>query len=151
MIDQAHENGGGVIVVPKGRYYSGALFFKAGVNLYLADGAVLMGSDDICDYPLCETRIEGQWRLYFPALINADRNDNFTLCGKGTIDGNGLKAWKAFWIRYKWNKHLSNLDEQRPRLLFVSNSSHVTIAEATLQNSHFWTQKADRKEARGAL
>ncbi len=139
VIDQAHENGGGVIVVPKGRYYSGALFFKAGVNLYLADGAVLMGSDDICDYPLCETRIEGQWRLYFPALINADRNDNFTLCGKGTIDGNGLKAWKAFWIRYKWNKHLSNLDEQRPRLLFVSNSSHVTIAEATLQNSHFWT------------
>ena len=52
VIDQAHENGGGVIVVPKGRYYSGALFFKAGVNLYLADGAVLMGSDDICDYPL---------------------------------------------------------------------------------------------------
>ena len=139
VIDQAHKNGGGVIVIPQGKYFSGALFFKAGVNLYLEDGAVLMGSDDICDYPLCQTRIEGQWRLYFPALINADRNDNFTLCGKGTIDGNGLRAWKAFWIRYKWNKNLSNLDEQRPRLLFVSNSSNVTIAEATLQNSHFWT------------
>jgi len=138
-IDAAHENGGGVVVIPEGRFMSGALFFKAGVNLYLAEGAILMGSDDICDYPLCETRIEGQWRLYFPALVNADRNDGFTLCGKGTIDGNGLKAWKAFWIRWKWNKHLSNLDEQRPRLLFVSNSSNVTIAEATLQNSHFWT------------
>lgn len=138
-IDQAHENGGGVVVIPQGTFMSGALFFKAGVNLYLEEGATLMGSDDICDYPLCETRIEGQWRLYFPALVNADRNDGFTLCGKGTIDGNGLRAWKAFWIRWKWNKHLSNLDEQRPRLLFVSNSSNVTVAEATLQNSHFWT------------
>ena len=100
---------------------------------------MLMGSDDICDYPLCETRIEGQCRLYFPALINADRNDGFTLCGKGTVDGNGLRAWKAFWIRWQWNKNLSNLDEQRPRLLFISNSSNVTISEVTLQNSHFWT------------
>ena len=138
-IDEAHSAGGGVILVPKGTYMSGALFFKAGVNLYLEEGGMLKGSDDICDYPLCETRIEGQWRLYFPALINADRNDGFTLCGKGTVDGNGEKAWKAFWLRWKWNKSLSNLDEQRPRLLFVSNSSNVTIAEATLQNSHFWS------------
>ena len=138
-IDKAHEAGGGVIVVPAGQFMTGALFFKAGVNLYLSEGAVLMGSDDICDYPLCETRIEGQWRLYFPALINADHNDGFTLCGKGTVDGNGLRAWKAFWIRWKWNKNLSNLDEQRPRLLFISNSSNVTVAEATLQNSHFWS------------
>ncbi len=138
-IDTAHKMGGGVIVIPKGAFKSGALFFKAGINLYLEEGATLIGSDDISDYPLCETRIEGQWRLYFPALINADCNDGFTLCGKGTIDGNGLKAWKAFWLRWQWNKSLSNLDEQRPRLLFVSNSSNVTIADVTLQNSHFWT------------
>lgn len=138
-IDTAHANGGGVIVIPKGKFTSGALFFKSGVNLYLEEGATLMGSDDICDYPLCQTRIEGQWRLYFPALVNADRNDGFTLCGKGVIDGNGFKAWRAFWLRLEWNKNLSNLDEQRPRLLFVSNSSNVTIADATLQNSHFWS------------
>ena len=138
-IDIAHENGGGVIVIPEGIFMSGALFFKAGVSLYLSEGAMLKGSDDVSDYPLCETRIEGQWRLYFPALINADRNDGFTLCGRGCVDGNGLRAWKAFWIRYRWNPRLSNLDEQRPRLLFVSNSSNVTIAEATLQNSPFWS------------
>ena len=57
-IDTAHENGGGVVVIPEGKFMSGALFFKAGVNLYLSEGAVLMGSDDICDYPLCETRIK---------------------------------------------------------------------------------------------
>lgn len=138
-IDTAHANGGGVVVIPEGKFMSGALFFKPGVNLYLEKDAILMGSDDICDYPLCHTRIEGVWRLYFPALVNADRNDGFTLCGQGVIDGNGFKAWRAFWLRWEWNKSLSNLDEQRPRLLFVSNSSNVTIAEATLQNSHFWS------------
>ncbi|MBQ9748980.1 MAG: exopolygalacturonase [Clostridia bacterium] len=138
-IDTAHANGGGVIIIPKGRFMSGALFFKSRVNLYLEKDAILMGSDDICDYPLCWTRIEGQCRLYFPALVNADRNDGFTLCGKGVIDGNGFKAWRAFWLRWEWNKNLSNLDEQRPRLLFVSNSSNVTIAETTFQNSHFWS------------
>ena len=138
-IDTAHANGGGVIIIPKGRFMSGALFFKSGVNLYLEKDAILMGSDDICDYPLCWTRIEGQCRLYFPALVNADRNDGFTLCGKGVIDGNGFKAWRAFWLRWEWNKNLSNLDEQRPRLLFVCNSSNVTIAETTFQNSHFWS------------
>ena len=47
LIDRAYENGGGVIVVPKGTYLTGALFFKQGVNLYIEDGGVLKGSDDI--------------------------------------------------------------------------------------------------------
>lgn len=38
LIDRAYENGGGVIVVPKGTYLTGALFFKQGVNLYIEDG-----------------------------------------------------------------------------------------------------------------
>ena len=41
LIDRAYENGGGVIVVPKGTYLTGALFFKQGVNLYIEDGGVL--------------------------------------------------------------------------------------------------------------
>lgn len=139
VIDKAHTDGGGVLVIPRGTYMTGSLFFKSGVNLYLDEGAILMGSDDICDYPLCNTRIGGESRLYFPALINVDHNDGFTLCGKGTVDGNGLRAWKAFWLRAKWNKSFIGLDEQRARLLYVSNSSNVTIAEATLQNSQYWS------------
>ena len=139
VIDRAAENGGGVIVVPKGTYLSGALFFRQGVHLYLAEGGMLKGSDDICDYPPCETRIEGESCVYFPALINADGVDGFTICGKGTIDGNGMRAWKAFWIRRKWNRQCTNKDEQRARLLYISNASNVTVAGVHLQNSQFWT------------
>lgn len=140
LIDLVHENGGGVIVVPKGKYCSGVLYFKQGVNLYVEKGGVLFGSDYISDYPVCVTRIEGETCKYFPALINADGVDGFTICGEGTIDGNGHRAWKAFWCRMKWNGgKLKNKDEQRARLIYISNSTNVTISGVTIQNSHYWT------------
>ena len=139
LIDLAAANGGGVIVVPKGTYMSGALFFKQGVHLYVAEGGVLKGSDDVSDYPLCQTRIEGESCTYLPALINADGIDGFVMCGEGTIDGNGMRSWKAFWIRRKWNRQCTNKDEQRARLVYLSNCSNVTVANLHLQNSQFWT------------
>jgi len=139
LIETVSENGGGVIVVPKGTYLTGALFFRQGVNLYIEEGGIILGSDDISDYPLCKTRIEGETCLYYPALINADGLDGFTMCGKGTIDGNGLRSWKAFWNRRRWNPDCTNKDEQRPRLVYISNCTNVTVAELHLQNSHFWT------------
>lgn len=72
VIDLAAKEGGGVLVVPAGIYHTGALHFKQGVNLYVAQGGTLMGSDNIADYDLCETRMEGQNCIYFSALINAD-------------------------------------------------------------------------------
>ena len=60
VIDKAANEGGGVIIVPKGTFYSGSLFFKQGTHLHLQEGAVLKGSDRIRDFEIRETRIEGQ-------------------------------------------------------------------------------------------
>lgn len=139
LIDDAAENGGGVIVVPPGTYITGALFFRQGVNLYVEEGGILQGSDDISDYPIRETRIEGETCRYYTALINADGIDGFVMRGKGTIDGNGFKSWRAFWLRREWNPQCTNKDEQRPRLVYISNCKNVTIADLRLENSHFWT------------
>lgn len=139
LIDLIAEQGGGVLYVPAGTFYTGALFFKEGVHLYIEESGMIKGSDDISDYPVCFTRIEGQSCMYYPALINADGVDGFIMAGKGTIDGNGSRAWKAFWLRREWNPDCTNKDEQRPRLVFISNSSNVTISGLRLQNSHFWT------------
>lgn len=139
LIDMVHENGGGVIVVPPGTYMTGSLFFKQGVHLYVAEGGVLKGSDDISDYEVRTTRIEGETCKYFTALINVDGVDGFTMCGPGTIDGNGMRSWKAFWLRRSWNPKCTNKDEQRPRLVYISNSKNVLIADLHLINSHFWT------------
>ena len=139
VIDKAAENGGGVVVIPEGIYKSGALFFKQGTSLYVSRGGVLLGSESIFDFPVITTRIEGEVCKYFAALINIDHLDGFTLCGPGTIDGNGSPYWKAFRLRRTWNPQCTNKDEQRPRLVHVSHSSNVTIADVSLQNSPFWT------------
>ncbi len=139
VINIAYENGGGVIVVPKGTYLTGSLYFKQGVNLYISEGGILQGSSDISDYDVKLTRIEGETCTYFTALINADGIDGFTMFGPGTIDGNGLKSWKAFWLRRQWNPNCTNKDEQRPRLVYLSNCKNVLIADLHMMNSHFWT------------
>lgn len=139
LIDKAAAEGGGTIVVTPGIFKIGAVFFRPGVNLHLMPGAVLLGSDDIADYPVVETRMEGQTCLYYPAIVNADHCDGFTISGAGTIDGNGFRAWKAFWQRRKWNRACTNKDEQRARVLYVSNSKNVRVDGVNFQNSMYWT------------
>lgn len=139
VIDLAAQNGGGVIIIPQGTYQSGSLFFKPKTHLHLVEGAVLKGSDDVSNFAIVETRMEGQTLKYFSALVNADKVDGFTLSGKGTLNGNGLRYWKSFWLRRAVNPKCTNMDELRPRLLYVSNSNDVQISGVRLLNSPFWT------------
>jgi polygalacturonase len=138
VIDLAAEKGG-VVVIPKGTFLSGALFFKLRTHLYLEEGAVLKGSDDISNFPIKMTRMEGQTLKYFSALINADSVDGFTISGKGAINGNGLRYWRSFWLRRDFNPNCTNMDEMRPRLLYISNCKDVQISGIKLINSPFWT------------
>lgn len=138
-IDEAAKNGGGVVIIPKGTFLSGALFFKPKTHLYVSEGAVLKGSDNIADYPKMPSRMEGQSLDYFVALVNAYRVDGFTISGKGKIDGNGLRYWEAFWQRRKENPNCTNLEVSRPRLVFIWQSNNVQIQDVKLHNAGFWT------------
>ena len=60
-IDQLAAKGGGTLVVPKGVFVSGALFFKPKVSLRLTEGAVLKCSTDLSNFPAQRTRIEGHF------------------------------------------------------------------------------------------
>lgn len=139
VIDKAAADGGGVIVIPKGVFLSGALFFRPKTALYVSEGGVLKGSDDIAHYPIMPSRMEGQNLDYFPALVNAYGVDNFSISGKGTINGNGKKYWDAFWARRKVNPKCTNLEVSRPRLVFIWNSNNVQLQDVKLINSGFWT------------
>lgn len=143
VIDQAFAKGGGTIVIPKGTYLSGALFFKKKTNLLLQDGAVLKGSDEIKTYPLIPSRMEGQSLDYYAALVNAYGVDGFSISGPGTINGNGLKFWKTFWTHRedmkKVGKSSTNLEVSRPRLIFIWKCNNVKIQNIKLCNAGFWT------------
>jgi len=138
VIDKAAMTGG-VVVIPEGTYLSGALFFRPGTHLHLVKGAVLKGSDDISHFPVVTTRMEGQTLKYFAALVNADGVNGFTISGEGTIDGNGLRYWKSFWLRRAVIPKCTNMDELRPRLLYLSRCNDVRISGVHLINSPFWT------------
>ena len=99
VIDRCQKEGGGVVVIPRGTFLTGALFFKQGTHLHFEDEAVLKGIDDIRHYPLIKMHMEGQMIDYFAALVTAQHADGFTITGRGTIDGNGLRFWEEFWIR----------------------------------------------------
>lgn len=139
VIDKACQEGGGVIIIPRGTFLSGSLFFKPGTHLHIEKGGTLKGSDDISDFRLLTTRMEGQTLKYFAALVNADKVDGFTMSGKGCANGNGLRYWKSFWLRLKFNPDCTNMDEMRPRLLYVSNSKNVQVSGLRLMNSPYWT------------
>ncbi|GAB4010289.1 exopolygalacturonase [Spirosoma sp. KCTC 42546] len=139
VIDMAARKGGGVVVIPKGTFMSGALFFKPKTHLYLAEGAVLKGSNNIADYPKLPSRMEGQSLDYFAALVNAYQVDGFTISGKGVIDGNGLRFWEAFWARRKENPNCTNLEVSRPRLVFIWKCNNVQVQDIKLHNAGFWT------------
>ena len=145
VIDRAAENGG-VVVIPKGVFLSGSLFFKQHTHLHLEEGAVLKGSDDIANFRIVKTRMEGQTLNYFAALVNADQVDGFTISGKGIIDGNGLRYWRSFWLRRKVNPNCTNMDEMRPRLVYTSNAKNVRLEGITLRNSPYWTCHIYRTE-----
>lgn len=139
VIDRCAKEGGGVIVVPRGTFLTGALFFKKGTHLHFEDGGMLRGIDDIRHYPLIKMHMEGKMIDYFAALVTAEQVDGFSITGHGTIDGNGLRFWEEFWIRRKWNKKCTNLEALRPQLVYIAHCNDVTLQDVQLVNSPYWT------------
>ena len=90
-----------------------------------------------------ETRIEGETCLYYPALVNADGCDGFTISGEGVIDGHGANTWEEFWTKLaeakKRGEEFRNKSPMRPRVLYVSRSKNVDVSGVTFKNSKFWT------------
>jgi polygalacturonase len=91
-IDACAATGGGVVVVPKGVFLTGALFFKPSVNLRIEQDGVLKGTTNQADYPPIYTRWEGIERYWTSAVLNFVGMTNVEVSGEGMIDGSG-EAW----------------------------------------------------------
>jgi len=126
-IDQCAAAGGGTVVIPEGNFLTGALFLKPNVNLQFSQGAVLLGSKNIDDFPVRKNqRFEGHFRDLVAALLNVEKCDHFRLTGPGTIDGNGA----AYWSKPSPNG--------LPRLCVVRDSNDVAISGVHFLNSPIW-------------
>jgi polygalacturonase len=143
-IDAAAKKGG-TVVFPAGTYLTGSLFVKSGVTLKLGKDVVLLGSQDIKDYPMMPTRIAGIEMSWPAALVNVYRQKKAAIVGEGTIDGDGKVFWDSYWsLRKEYEprglRWASDYDARRPRLVQVFDSSDVKIGGGLLmRRSGFWT------------
>jgi polygalacturonase len=137
-IHAASTAGGGRVEIPAGVFRSGSIFLERGVELHLATGSVLLGSEQIEDYPKRLTRIEGHFEPWRMALVNAQELQGVRITGDGRLNGSGPVYWKAFWQRRKENPKCTNLEVERPRLVFIDRCHDVRIEGVALQDSGFW-------------
>jgi lysophospholipase L1-like esterase len=143
-IDHAAAVGGTVTFEP-GTYLSGSVFLKSGITLLVPEGATIVGSEKLEDYPMLPTRIAGIEMSWPAALINVCDQQNVTITGKGSIDGDGPPWWKSYWdlratYETKGLRWASDYDARRPRLVLIQNSSQVQLGGGIeLKRSGFWT------------
>lgn len=110
--------GGGRVIVPPGRFLTGAIELKSNVDLHVSAGATLLFSTDPAEYPLVPTRWEGIELINYSPLVYAYRATNIALTGTGTLDGQGSAAhwwsWKGPWngtVDHGWR---AGMPDQRP-------------------------------------
>ncbi|CAM3859247.1 glycoside hydrolase family 28 protein [Mucilaginibacter galii] len=136
-IEQCSSKGGGIVVVPKGIFLSGAIFLKKGVNLLVEKGGVLKGSVNQEDYPQIPTRWEGEERTFTSAFINAIDLDGVEISGEGTINGSG-DVWTARGRQPLPQGAPRTARLGRPRLICIQNCQNATIANLNLHNQAVW-------------
>jgi polygalacturonase len=142
-VDKCAASGGGVVVVPKGTFLSGAIFLKQGVNLTVEKDGVLKGTTNIDDYPVINTRWEGTEEPWTSAFVNAEGMTDLEISGEGTIDGSG-EEWLQKYPPRRPNNSPSpaqpptQLKRGKPRLIGIQNSKRVRVAGLNLHNQAIW-------------
>jgi polygalacturonase len=158
---------GGVVVVPKGTFLSGAIFLKQGVDLLVEKDGVLKGTTNPDDYPQIQSRWEGTEEMYTASFINAEGVTGLTISGEGTIDGSGEE-----WVQQNPYRRPpapaapgaaaaaapmaappaapaatapaarpsapASLRRGRPRLIGIQNSKEVLVSGLSLHNQAVW-------------
>lgn len=160
--------GGGSVVVPAGRFLTGAIHLDNNVELHLDNGSVIAFDSDHRKYlPPVLTRWEGMELYNYSPFIYAYDKQNVAITGSGTIDGQGDKEHWWYWCgsdRYGWQEGMPRqnpardglqqmVDDEvpvaqrdmtaegyylRPQLVQFNKCRNVLIDGVTLQNSAFW-------------
>lgn len=143
-IDVCSESGGGVVLIPKGKYLTGSIFIKSNVHLLFEEGATLLASTEIQHFPELMTRVAGIEMNWPMGILNATDATHIKISGKGVIEGRGKTYWDKFYAMkpiYEENglRWILDYDCKRPRTLVIQRCTNVLVSELTLKESPFWT------------
>lgn len=164
VIRLCYQKGGGVVLVPQGKYFSGPIHLESNINLHIEEGGEILFSTNSSDYPLVLTSFEGTEVMNYSPLLYAYQKSNVAITGKGTINGQGnnLNWWS--WCgkdTYGWKKgdpiqnvaKLMKMAEDnvpvservfgdgnflRPNFVEFFECNNVLIKDITIINAPFW-------------
>lgn len=157
-IDDCAAQGGGAVVVPRGKWLTGAVTFKSRINLFLEEGAELSFSTDLGDYlPVVLTRFQGiEFYNYSPLIYGKDL-EHVAITGKGKLIGNGEQRadWTGPGDFETARQKLFLLSRQgvpvservfgekqsgiRPSFIQFVNTKDILLDGFTVENGPFWT------------
>ncbi|MDR2914872.1 MAG: glycoside hydrolase family 28 protein [Tannerella sp.] len=92
-IKSLSEQGGGMVVIPKGVWLTGPIYLADNINLYTEESALVIFSPDYRKYPVIETSFEGLDTRRCTSPIMAWGLKNIAITGAGVFEGSG-DAWR---------------------------------------------------------
>lgn len=132
-IETCSKNGGGKVLVPAGKYLTGAIHLENNVNLHLEDHAEILFSIDPNQYPIVHTSFEGTELMNYSPLIYAKNKTNVAITGKGTLNGQADRTNWWIWSGgkdYGWKKGIpSQNDPQNREVLVDMAEKGIPVAE----------------------
>lgn len=117
-VDFIAEKGGGTLEFSVGRYLTGAVQLRPGVNISLREGAIIVGSTNIYSY-------KGAKGIFWGEGLT-----DVSIYGKGVFDGQGPELMNNIREQEQM-RHIENA--QVPTLLYLKDCNNVTLKDFILR------------------
>lgn len=132
--------GGGRVVVPAGKFLTGAIHLKSNVNLHVTEEATILFSQDPRKYlPVVFSRWEGVELMNYSPFIYAFGQQNIAITGLGVLDGqSNNQAWWPWNGRahYGWKEGDPNQRKDRAALLEMAEKG-VPVRQRVFGQGHY--------------
>ncbi len=154
-VTACNKAGGGKVLIPPGKWFTGPIHLKSNVNLHVEQGAEILFSGDPEDYlPPVFTRHGGVECYNYSPLVYANNCENIAITGKGIFNGQGINWWH--WAAIERPTMQNYFDAEfngipvkdriygtpdaalRPQLINLMNCTNVLLEDYTSKNSPFW-------------
>jgi polygalacturonase len=138
-IQKCSIKGGGIVLVPAGKFFTGPIHLESNVNFHLAEGAEIFFSTDPSVYPIVHTSFEGTELMNYSPLIYAFNKKNIAVSGKGTLNGQSSNENWWPWCsspRYGWKKDTPNQKADVSKLMEMADNG-IPVAERVFGKGHY--------------
>ena len=135
-IDACAAAGGGKVIVPAGyTFLAGPFDLKSNVEFYVEVNARVLANPDEKVYVKSAFREnKGEGTIW----IGGENLQNITVCGGGTIDGNGT-SFMGKELEDSYALKPFHIVDPRPHLLTIVGGKNIRIRDLTIRNSAYWT------------